>query len=618
MNRYRRMFAYVLPYRLRLLATFACMALLAITTAIYAFMVGPLLAFLVTGDYRQALPGPVVRLLPGLSAEQIDRHRVLLALPVLMISVALIKGVAYAGQFYLMGTIGQLVVADLRKELFAKLLSMSPAFYARRHTADLYSRLTLEVSNIENAIIYSVSSYVRDSLQIGVLLLQAFILDWRLSLIAFGAIPLTVFPVARFAGRLKRVTSQSNQAMSKVTQVTQEAVSSIRVVQSFGMEERERRRFGEAVGEYLAIMRRSLRIRGTSTPTMEIIAVTGISAAIAFAGNAVTTGSIDPRAFMSFVATVMLMYQPAKSIGRVGHFLVQGLAAAERVFEILDTPNDIIERPGARDLPAIRNGIVFENVSFRYAPRTSDSSAVESASDEWVLRDLNLEIRKGEVVALVGRSGSGKTTIANLVPRFFDAVEGKVSIDGNDVRDVTLQSLRAQVSLVTQETLLFNESVGANISYGKPGASQGDIEAAAKAADAHEFIRGLPEGYATVIGEKGLTLSGGQKQRLAIARALLKDSPILVLDEATSALDTRSEAEVQRALERLMRDRTVLVIAHRLSTVRNANRIVVLIDGRIVESGSHAELLARRGEYARMWAAQAGEGAGSAEQKLAS
>jgi subfamily B ATP-binding cassette protein MsbA len=607
MNRYRRMLGYLKPYRARMGATLACMAVLAVTTAIYAFMVGPLLGFLITGNASEAVPPTLVRFLPGISLAGIDRHAVLLALPVMMVSIAAVKGVAYAGQFYLMGTIGQGVVADLRKELFGKLVGMPPSFYAQRHTGDLYSRLTLDVSHIEIAIIYAVSSYIRDSLQVVVLLLQAFILDWRLSLIAFGVLPVAVYPVTRFARRLKGVTTKGNEAMSEVTQTMQEAISGIRVVQSFGMEARERERFGDAVERYLAIMRKSLRIRGASTPTMEVIAVAGIGAAIAYAGNAVTSGAIDGRTFMSFIATVLLMYQPAKSIGRVGNFMIQGLTGAERVFEILDTPNEVTDRPDAKELAPIQQSITLEHVSFRYQPA---NGAAETARP--VLDDFDLEIRRGEVVALVGESGSGKTTVANLVPRFFDATAGRVAIDGLDIRGATLRSLRAQISVVTQETVLFNESVAANIAYGRPGVRQADIEAAARAADAHEFILELPKGYATRIGEKGVTLSGGQRQRLAIARAILKDAPILILDEATSALDTKSEAEVQRALERLMQDRTVLVIAHRLSTVRNADRIVVLDRGRIAEQGSHADLVRLGGRYAHMIAIQRGDVAESA------
>jgi subfamily B ATP-binding cassette protein MsbA len=598
MNPYLRMLGYLRRYQPRIAATLACMLVLALTTAAYAFMVGPLLAFLVTGDYRAALSPSLRTFLPDFDPSTVDRRSVLLALPILLVGVSIVKGAAYAGQFFLMGTIGQNVVADLRKDLFSKLVSLSPSFYARRQTGDLYSRLSLDVSYVENAIVWALSSYIRDSLQVIVLLSQAFILDWRLSIIAFGAFPLTVLPVIRFARRLKRITSQSNEAMGEIIQRTSETVGGIRVVQAFGMERAEVKRFDNAVERYLKVMRRSLLVRALSTPTMEIIAVAGIGAAIAYAGTTVGTGGLDGRVFMSFVATVLLMYQPAKTLGRVGNFMVQGMAGAERIFEILDAPNEIVDSPIARDVEPIRKGLHFEAVSFRYQSAQPDHVA------KWVLREVDLQIARGEVVAIVGPSGSGKTTIANLVPRFFDVTEGRVSIDGVDVREMTLQSLRGQLSVVTQETLLFNESIAVNIAYGRPGASIAEIEAAAKAADAHEFIRALPKGYDTVIGERGVMLSGGQRQRLAIARAVLKDAPILILDEATSALDTKSEAEVQSALDRLMKDRTVLVIAHRLSTVRNADRIVVLVDGHIAEMGTHQELLAKRGEYARMIAVQ--------------
>ncbi|MFM2152593.1 MAG: hypothetical protein RL199_1028 [Pseudomonadota bacterium] len=598
MSTLRRLAGYVWPYRLRALATFGCMALLALTTAAYGFLVGPMLAFLVTGDFRAALPANVAHLLPSIDAGSFDRGRILLLLPVVLVAIAVVKGAAYAGQFFLMGTIAQDVVADLRRALFGKLVSLPPAYYAKRHTGDLHSRLAVDVQNVENAIVWALSSYVRDSLQVLVLLGQAFVLDWRLSVIAFGALPATILPVARFAKRLKRITKQSNEAMGRVSEATHEALGGIRVVQAFSMESREKERFDGAVRSYLGLMRKSLAVRALSTPTMEVIAVAGLGAAIGYAGHAVASGEVDGKLFLSFVATVLLMVQPAKTIGRVGNFLLLGLAGAERVFEVLDAPVEIADASGAKTLAPIEMSIAFEKLSFRYGP-----------AERWILRDVDLTVRRGEVVALVGSSGSGKTTLANLVPRFYDAVEGRVAIDGTDVRDVTLASLRSQLALVTQESLLFNESVAANIAYGRPGASRAEVEAAARAANAHEFILGLAQGYETVVGERGVMLSGGQKQRLAIARALLKDAPILILDEATSALDAESEAEVQRALEVLMEHRTVLVIAHRLSTVRHADRIVVLSEGRVVEVGSHDQLMASGGDYARMVALQRGTGA---------
>jgi subfamily B ATP-binding cassette protein MsbA len=518
-------------------------------------------------------------------------------LPVALVAISVVKGAAYAGQFFLMGTISQDVVADMRRELFSKLVSMPPAFYARRHTGDLHSRLSVDVGHVEEAINWALASYLRDSLQVVVLLSQAFLLDWKLSLIAFGAVPLTLFPVVKFARRLKRMTSGANEAMGLVAQATYEALGGIRVVQAFSMEERERERYGRAIAGYVAYARKGLVTRALSTPTMEVIAVLGLGAAIAYAGRAVASGEVDGRVFMSFVATVLLMYQPAKSLGRVGNFMVQGIAGAERMFEVLDTPSEIVERPGAKALAPISKELRFEAVSFQY-------DAGEGA--RWILRDVDLTVAKGEVVALVGASGSGKTTLANLVPRFYDPTGGRVTIDGQDLRDVTLASLRAQLALVTQETVLFNDGVAANIAYGRPSATRDEIEAAARAADAHGFIQALADGYETRVGERGVTLSGGQRQRIAIARALLKNAPILILDEATSALDTQSEAEVQAALERLMQDRTVLVIAHRLSTIRRATRIVVLRDGRILEQGSHDALVQAGGEYARMIAMQQG------------
>ncbi len=598
MNRYRRLLAYLKPYRLRVGWAFACMILLALTTAAYAFLVGPVLAFLVTGDWKLAIPSTVAAVLPSFSPSHVDRATVLMALPVVIVVIALVKGLSYAGQFYLMGTVGQDVVADLRRDVFSKLVSLSPSFYAKRHTADLYSRVGLDVQSIEYAIVWALASYGRDTLQVLVLLGEAFWLDWRLALIAFGALPLMIVPVVRFARSLKRITVKSNEAISEVMQTTHEALQSIRVVQAFAMEDKERERFSAAVQRYIRTMRKSLLIRGTSTPTMEVLAVVGFSAAVAYAGHAMNAHALDGRTLMSFVATVMLMIQPAKSLGRVGNFMMQGLAGADRIYELLDAQNDITDLPGAREVPPLARALSLEAVSLDYTG--------EDGQPRRVLSGIDLTVKKGEVVALVGPSGAGKTSLVNLVPRFYDATEGRLSIDGVDLKAMTLKSLRSQIAVVTQETLLFNESVAANIAYGRPGATSEEIERAARAADAHDFILALPHGYDTRIGEKGVTLSGGQRQRLAIARAILKDAPILILDEATSSLDSESEAEVQRALERLMEDRTVLVVAHRLSTIRRADRIVVLMEGRIIEEGTHGRLVEAGGEYARMLAIASG------------
>ncbi len=570
------------------------MAVLSLATAAYVNLLGPALEFLFTG--RAGAMAGLGRFLPasvdlGAVLARADRMQILAALPFVIVAVSVVKGLAYFGQFYLMGMVGQRVVADLRKALFDHLLVLSPGFYARRHSGDILQRFSADVLSVDTAISNAVASYVRDGLTVVVMLASCFLLDWRMSLVAFGAVPITLLPIVRLAKRLKRVTSHAQSTAGQLAEMVQEALSGIRVVQAYGMERWESRRFADANARLVRILRRSFLVRAFSSPLMEVMGAAGLAAAIWWVGGRILNGELQPGKFFSFVGAVLLLYTPVKQLGRVGQLALQGAAAGERIFEILDAQSTVPDA-GHDVLPPFRAAVRYEDVSFAYGART-------------VLRGLSLEIRKGEVVALVGSSGGGKTTIANLLPRFWDVGAGRITIDGRDVREVTLASLRAQMALVTQETVLFNDTVRANIAYGRPEISLAAVERAARLAQAHEFIMAMPQGYDTPIGERGTLLSGGQRQRLAIARAFLKDAPLLVLDEATSALDAESEREVQRAIDELIglhgeRRRTTLVIAHRLSTIRNADRIVVIADGAVAEVGRHEELVALGGEYARL------------------
>lgn len=523
--------------------------------------------------------------------------------PLAIIVVFSARGLLNFGQHYFSDYVGLRIINDVRNRLNCHLQYLSLAFFYRHPTGTLLSRVGNDVTLLRAVLTDALASLVRDSLSVIVLIGVAFYQDWVLASIAFFVFPASVLPVMRMSRKIKRFTKRGQISTGNLTALLQESVQGNRIVKAFGMEEYEIKRFTAENFRLFKQSVRASRIKAVVTPTMEFLASFGIAGVVWYGGSSVIGGDRTQGEFMAFMAAMMLMYQPFKSLARTYAAVQQGIAGAERVFEILDTHADVQERPGARAAKRFTESIEFHDVSFGYG-------------EKLVLKDINLRICAGEMVALVGISGVGKSTMADLIPRFYDVTGGAVTMDNIDIRDLTLRTLRQQIGLVSQHTFLFNDTIRNNISYGDPERSMDDIMAAAKAAYAHDFIMSLPRGYDTNIGEMGLQLSGGQRQRLAIARALLKDAPILILDEATSALDAQSERSVQNALDNLMTRRTTVVVAHRLSTIRRADRIVVLVGGKIAEQGRHEELMARKQEYSRLYSMQLLEDVQPVEPKI--
>lgn len=598
MKTLRRLLRYVRPHMTALSIAYVCMVVLAVTSAVYALLAGPLIKFVFSGNLNDMIYDAKGQLRTGWDMVPSSWIEALGHLgdaiwfvPTLIIVSTVLQGIAQTGQFFLLGRMAQSILVALRRDAFNAMLRLSPKFYNTTAHGDLLSRLTSDAQQVEQLVFYGLAPLLRDSLGVVALLVLCFVMDVKLALFTFIVVPLAVLPIVRFARWLKRVSRRGQAAQGAINAVAYEALAGIRVVQAFGAEAHEAERLEKAARTYYGEMLVSYFIRAVRTPTMETLGLSALAILLAYLAHEVRTARADPAHFISFFVAIVLMYDPLKKLGNTSDYLAAGSAAAERIFEIIDTVPDVRDRDGAQTLPQFTDAVRFEDVSFDYIGTP-------------VLQNVSLAVPKGEMIALVGPSGSGKTTMANLLPRFYDVTQGRVAIDGHDVRDITLASLRAQVSVVSQDTFLFNNSVEANIAYGSPNATAEQVRAAAKAAYADEFIQRLPQGYGTVIGERGVTLSGGQRQRLAIARALLRDAPLLVLDEATSALDVESERYVQEALDVLMRGRTSLVIAHRLSTVRRASLICVLKDGVIVEQGTHDVLIQRGGEYARLYAMQ--------------
>ncbi|MBV9814303.1 MAG: ATP-binding cassette domain-containing protein [Alphaproteobacteria bacterium] len=510
-------------------------------------------------------------------------------------ALALIKGLADYGEAVLMTRVGQRVIADVQIALFARLMRADLAFFHAHPSGTLVSRFTSDAALLRNATANVLAGIGKDAVTVIFLVGVMFYQDWLLALVSFFVFPLAIRPIVGIGRRIRRVTANAQAEIGEFTTLLSQTFQGARHVKAYGMEQYEERRAAGLIERLFALIDRGTRTRSRASPLMEALGGTAIAIVILYGGHQVISGARTPGALFSFITALLLAYQPLKSLANLNASLQEGLAAAQRIFEVLDVEPTIRDMPGAKRLCIGGGEIRFDKVSFGYVPGTM------------AIEDLSLTIPAGHTVALVGPSGAGKSTILNLIPRFFDVGTGSITIDAQDVRRVTIASLRGAIALVAQEISLFDDTVRANIAYGRFGASAAEIEAAAQAADADAFIRQLPQGYDTMVGEHGVRLSGGQRQRIAIARAMLKDAPILLLDEATSALDSESERHVQRALNALIRGRTTLVIAHRLSTVQGADLICVVDRGRIVETGRHAELLARAGLYARLYAMQFAE-----------
>ncbi|MGV8073454.1 MAG: ABC transporter ATP-binding protein [Syntrophobacteraceae bacterium] len=508
--------------------------------------------------------------------------------PFVFVIVTFFNGLCQWGSDYSLKYVGLTNVADLKQKLYNHIQDMPVSFFDQRRTGVIMSRIDKDAEEVTHSITRGLTGFIRDIFTILGLIFVVFYQNWMLAIIGVVLLPVVILPMIRFGSRMRKLAVKRQNAMASLNATLQETISGNHILKAFCMEEYEKKRFAVQTNQVLKYMLKSEWIEAMSAPITECLAALAIAGVIGFGGYQVIQGIATPGSFFSFLGAIIMMYRPIKDLSKVNNVLQRGITSILRIYSILDMKSTLVELPGAMELPQISNSIEFRHVSFGY-------------ENKLILHDVNLKVKTGEIIALVGSSGAGKTTLVNLIPRFYDVTEGAILFDGIDIREVTFCSLRSQIAIVTQQSFLFHDTVWNNIAYGSHEKSEEKVLAAATAAYAYDFIMQFEHGFDTVVGERGVKLSGGQMQRICIARALLKDAPVLILDEATSSLDSESELEVQMALDNLMKGRTTFVIAHRLSTIQSATRILVLANGRIVEEGTQAHLLGRDGEYRRLY-----------------
>ena len=602
MKEYTRLIRFVLPHAWVLTLATLCMIGTSAFSGVSMSMIIPLIDNIVTGK-KMAIPGGVF-VPPQLKSlintvNAMPPMELLNKMTLLVMIFWLLRNFFEYCQTYLMSDVSQKVIRDVKNVIYGKLMNLSMDFYSKNPTGKLMSRITYDSAVIRDAISTGLTDMLFQPIQLIVYLTLLFVvktyfsISWGLIFISLILFPLVIYPVVKIGKRLKQISKLSQESMADITTTLHETISGVRMVKAFSMEESEALRFKKQNQQFYKLAMKSVKRISVVSPITEFAGMFCIAIILWVAGKEIVSGALSAGAFVTFLAALLSLMKPMKRLTNVYSINQQALAAATRIFEVLDTKESVAEKIDAIDLPRFKNRVEFKDVSFAY-------------DDKEILKNINLEVRRGEIAAFVGPSGVGKTTLVNLIPRFYDATKGSVLIDGIDIRECLLKSLRSQIGIVTQETILFNETVAYNISYGCRDPKKEDIIKAAEIANAHSFIMKMPDGYNTIIGERGFRLSGGEKQRLSIARAVFKDAPVLILDEATSQLDTESEILVQEAIDRMMRNRTVFVIAHRLSTIKHATRIYVLDGGRIVDVGTHDSLIQKEGLYKRLYDMQFG------------